>query len=310
MTQPNDKPPQDPPDLSKPAPSEKATTNLKPIPTSTRSLNPPTTTPKFLLITKSGNPKFMKEVEKSTSSQLEVHLENNNSDDDSKTPEQETSGQSKMEDEVPNSQEAKTNHNSKSSVQNFPKVSSNFDKINHNKKANASEAPNRNEQMGANPTRPASNQCQSEISMNPHGVGIRIPTTTMNRQNNPGTSKPSLTAAVQAKLAIGNSGKTPVSIKHGMHLGKTTVFFIVRDYFVNLAQDCKFTIIGKLYRGKPTMEDLRKEFVSQFQLRGTVKISHFDHQHVYLDFDNEVDFTHVGTRSFVNIGIAPMKIMK
>lgn len=132
----------------------------------------------------------MKEVEKSTSSQLEVHLENNNSDDDSKTPEQETSGQSKMEDEVPNSQEAKTNHNSKSSVQNFPKVSSNFDKINHNKKANASEAPNRNEQMGANPTRPASNQCQSEISMNPHGVGIRIPTTTMNRQNNPGTELP------------------------------------------------------------------------------------------------------------------------
>ncbi|XP_016474921.1 uncharacterized protein LOC107796643 isoform X2 [Nicotiana tabacum] len=215
MTQPNDKPPQDPPDLSKPAPSEKATTNLKPIPTSTRSLNPPTTTPKFLLITKSGNPKFMKEVEKSTSSQLEVHLENNNSDDDSKTPEQETSGQSKMEDEVPNSQEAKTNHNSKSSVQNFPKVSSNFDKINHNKKANASEAPNRNEQMGANPTRPASNQCQSEISMNPHGVGIRIPTTTMNRQNNPGTSKPSLTAAVQAKLAIGNSGtELPKAFTH------------------------------------------------------------------------------------------------
>lgn len=111
-------------------------------------------------------------------------------------------------------------------------------------------------------------------------------------------------------MAIGNSGKTPVSIKHGMHLGKTTVFFIVRDYFVNLAQDCKFTIIGKLYRGKPTMDDIRREFVSQFQLRRTVKIAHFDHQHVYLDFDNEVDFNRVGTQSFVNIGIAPMKIMK
>lgn len=99
-------------------------------------------------------------------------------------------------------------------------------------------------------------------------------------------------------------------IQHGAHLGKSAVFFNAEDYFVNLVKDCRFTIIGKFYLGKPTMEEIRKTFVSQFQFIATVKILYFNPKHVYLDFANEVDYNHIFAKEYIDIGDAPMKILK
>ncbi|OIT35226.1 hypothetical protein A4A49_28326 [Nicotiana attenuata] len=101
-----------------------------------------------------------------------------------------------------------------------------------------------------------------------------------------------------------------VEIQHGTHLGKPAVFFKAEDYFVNLAKECRFTIIGKFYRGKPSMEEIRKTFIRQFQLSASVKIAYFDPKHVYLDFANEVDYNHVFANDYIDIGDAPMKILK
>lgn len=130
------------------------------------------------------------------------------------------------------------------------------------------------------------------------------------RGNDQGVSKPSFAAAVQAKLPFLNDGTSSIEIRHGTHLGKPTVFFTAQDYFVTLAQDCKLTLIGKFYRGKPTMEELRKVFISQFHLIGSVKIAYLDFRHVYLDFTNEVDYNHILFKEYVDIGEAPMKILK
>lgn len=130
------------------------------------------------------------------------------------------------------------------------------------------------------------------------------------RGNVQGVTKPSFVTAVQMKLPVLNDRTSLIEIRHGTHLGKPVVFFTTQDYFVTLAQDYKLNIIGKFYRGKPTMEELRKVFISQFHLTGLVKIAYFDFRHVYLDFTNEVDYNHILFKEYVDIGEAPMKILK
>lgn len=70
------------------------------------------------------------------------------------------------------------------------------------------------------------------------------------------------------------------------------------------------TIVGKFIKGKPNMDELRKLFFSQYQLKGTVKIAYYDYQTVYLDFTNETDMNHIYFKPFINIGPYTMKILK
>lgn len=105
-------------------------------------------------------------------------------------------------------------------------------------------------------------------------------------------------------------GSPPIDIIRGSHLGRPTIFFTTSVYLVNLAEDCKFTIIGKFYKGKPPMKEIRKILVSQFHLIGSVKIAYFDFRHTYIDFSNEIDFNHVQFKEFVDIRDSTMKILK
>ncbi|KAM3252948.1 hypothetical protein P3L10_007018 [Capsicum annuum] len=131
-------------------------------------------------------------------------------------------------------------------------------------------------------------------SANTTATDINLPTAnTIHDNHTTITDAGGIAHAVQAKLAKLEEGSSSIDIRHGTHLGKPTVFFSAEDYFVNLAKDCKYTIIEKFYKGKPSMEEIRKVFVSQFHLTGPVKIAYFNFRHVYIDFANEVDFNHV-----------------
>ncbi|KAF3629723.1 hypothetical protein FXO37_28793 [Capsicum annuum] len=66
---------------------------------------------------------------------------------------------------------------------------------------------------------------------------------------------------VQSKLIALKNMESTVEIRHGTHLDKPMVFFSAQDYFMSLAQDCKITLIGKFYRGKPPMEEISKMFI-------------------------------------------------
>lgn len=76
----------------------------------------------------------------------------------------------------------------------------------------------------------------------------------MDANSKPIVSKQTFAAIVQAKLPSLNSGEAQIEIQHGTHLGKPAVFFKAEDYFVKLTKECKFTIVEKFYRGKPTMK--------------------------------------------------------
>lgn len=122
-------------------------------------------------------------------------------------------------------------------------------------------------------------------------------------------SKASFAAVVQGKLAELAMCNTPVEITHGTHLGKPAVYFNAQDYFVNLAESCKFTIVGKFFKGKPTMEEIRKSLATKFHLKDSVKVAYFNPQHVYLDFTNETDYNHILSKSWIHIGDTPTKIL-
>ncbi|OIT28903.1 hypothetical protein A4A49_38525 [Nicotiana attenuata] len=121
-------------------------------------------------------------------------------------------------------------------------------------------------------------------------------------------SKPTFGATVQTNLQSPDTSAM-VEIQHGTQLGKLAIFFKAEDYFVNLAKECRFTIIGKFYQGKSSTEEIRKTFIRQFQLTASVRTAYFDPKHVYLDFANDVDYNHVFAKDYIDIGDAPMKIL-
>ena len=58
------------------------------------------------------------------------------------------------------------------------------------------------------------------------------------------------------------------------------------DYYVKLVEVCKYTLVVKFTN---TMTKFRKIFILQSQLTRSVKITHFNARHVYIDLDNEFD---------------------
>ncbi|KAH0672769.1 hypothetical protein KY290_025000 [Solanum tuberosum] len=72
--------------------------------------------------------------------------------------------------------------------------------------------------------------------------------------------------------------------------GKPDVIFSEDDFMTNWATDCRFTLIGKFSNTMPNVELLRKNFITQTQLSGRVKIAQYNCRHVYIDLDNELDY--------------------
>lgn len=71
--------------------------------------------------------------------------------------------------------------------------------------------------------------------------------------------------------------EAPVEIRHETHLGKPTIYFSADDYFVNLANNCKWLLWVNLSK-EPTMK------VSQFQLKGRVEIGYYNYNTIYINF--------------------------
>ncbi|KAG5585827.1 hypothetical protein H5410_046261 [Solanum commersonii] len=71
--------------------------------------------------------------------------------------------------------------------------------------------------------------------------------------------------------------------------GLQAVMYDRNEYMVNMVDSCKYTLIGKFYGPIPKMEAIRKKFVTQVELSGSVRITHFNTRHIYIDLENELD---------------------
>ncbi|KAH0715343.1 hypothetical protein KY284_008248 [Solanum tuberosum] len=210
--------------------------------------------------------------------------ENNNEDVIEHTNGEDTMGKTKIQGEAQS--------NPRNPKDSFPKISTNFDKPKANNNNNNKDP----DQMEPNPK---------------DNSGETRPTPTDNKKSiERPVSKPTFAAAVGIKLAEAAKNIIPVDIKHGTHLGKSAVFFSAHDYFVNLAEQCKLTIVGKFVKTTPSMEEIRKAFATRYHLKEPVKVAYFNNRHVCLDFANEVDYNHILFKNYIHIGDSPMKVLK
>uniref|UniRef100_M1DHQ1 DUF4283 domain-containing protein n=1 Tax=Solanum tuberosum TaxID=4113 RepID=M1DHQ1_SOLTU len=70
--------------------------------------------------------------------------------------------------------------------------------------------------------------------------------------------------------------------------GRSTVMYDINDYMVTMSDSCIYTLIGKFYDPMPKMEVIRKNFITQVELSSSVRITHFNSRHIYIDLDNEL----------------------
>lgn len=65
----------------------------------------------------------------------------------------------------------------------------------------------------------------------------------------------------------------------------------------------------KIFQGQTYCGEIRKSLATKFHLKDSAKVAYFNPQHVYLDFSNETDYSHILFKSWIHIGDTPMKIL-
>ncbi|KAH0655755.1 hypothetical protein KY285_030637 [Solanum tuberosum] len=86
-----------------------------------------------------------------------------------------------------------------------------------------------------------------------------------------------------------------------------TVIFDKDDFMIKLAAKCKFTLIGKFTNTMSKVELIRRKFILQNRLSG-VKIAHFNARHMYIDLDYELGYITVWTKQKITIEGKLMRI--
>ncbi|XP_070047152.1 uncharacterized protein [Nicotiana tomentosiformis] len=77
--------------------------------------------------------------------------------------------------------------------------------------------------------------------------------------------------------------------------GKQAIFFSPQEE-EELAKACRFTNVGKFSHGKLSLDDIRRDFNTRFPLIGTVKISHCNSKHIFMDFSIKEDYVNIYSR--------------
>ena len=176
-------------------------------------------------------------------------------ENNTKQPEQAMQNQKQVGGRVGNTREqaTETYHN------NFPKISNNFTRYDHNSQT---------------------------VKINKHDVAVNhasIRQTTNQQQgqqgkNNPNTdvnTEPAPYTVIQsfaARLRYNQAQKEiPICLNEPIHTtrqGLPAVLIDENDYYVKLAEICKYTLVGKFTNTMPRMELVRKSFIQQTQLMG------------------------------------------
>ena len=102
----------------------------------------------------------------------------------------------------------------------------------------------------------------------------------------------------QAKNEIPIVSNDPI---HTTRKGFLAMLLDEDDYYVKLAEVCTYTLVRKFTYTMPKLELVRKSFILQTQLIESVKITHINAMHVYIDLDNEFDYQTVWTKLRMNI---------
>lgn len=96
-------------------------------------------------------------------------------------------------------------------------------------------------------------------------------------------------------------GSLEVKARYSTHNGMPAIIFKGFYYYGIMAQQCKFTIVGKFLRTRPQIEKIRSKFAEKVSIKGSVKIGVYDFRTVFIDCSNEEDFNNVWFRRSIEI---------
>ncbi|XP_069146549.1 uncharacterized protein [Solanum lycopersicum] len=231
----------------------------------------------------------LEESNKKLTGTKSIHSQKNNG----KQMEQETHTNKQKEGIGGKQMDKRTYHN------NFPKISNNFSRYDHTPQTDRTIS--QDGQVNQTNVRQLPNQQQAQQSKNNN-------ISEQNAEPAPYTVVQSFAARLRYNEA---RSETPISLNEPIHTTKQgfpAVLIDENDYYVKLAEICKYTLIGKFTNTMPRMEQVRKSFILQTQLMGGVKITHFNSRHVYIDLDNELDYQTVWTKLKMTIEGQAMRI--
>lgn len=123
-------------------------------------------------------------------------------------------------------------------------------------------------------------------------------------------SKGTYSLAIACKRSSSAQSGTSVVAKQTTHNGKPAIIFKASNYYGVIAEDCKWTMVGKFTMGRPKIEAILAKFIEQTPLKGKVRIGAYDYRHVFIDFDNEIDFNTVYFQRFMGITGSLMRMFK
>ncbi|KAM3337880.1 hypothetical protein P3S68_032205 [Capsicum galapagoense] len=79
------------------------------------------------------------------------------------------------------------------------------------------------------------------------------------------------------------------------------VIFKSKDYYGIMAEECKYTIVGRFLKLRPQIDRIRSKFNESVTIKCSCKIGVYDNYNVFLDFTNDEDFKTVWFKRVIKI---------
>lgn len=80
-----------------------------------------------------------------------------------------------------------------------------------------------------------------------------------------------------------------VTARQTTHNGMPAIIFKAKDYYGVMAEDCKYTLVGRFLKSRPQIDRIRSRFKELISLKGSVKIGVYDNYIRFIDLVNEED---------------------
>lgn len=129
-----------------------------------------------------------------------------------------------------------------------------------------------------------------------------------NNVNNDKSSEPKPYTMVQSFAANfrynHSKNEIPIFLNDPIHTTTQGFPFVLLeedDNYVELVAVCRYTLVGNFTNRMPKMEFVRKDNILQIPLTRSVKITHFNARHVYIDLHNEFDYQTIWKKFRMNI---------
>ncbi|GAA0150667.1 hypothetical protein LIER_09553 [Lithospermum erythrorhizon] len=137
----------------------------------------------------------------------------------------------------------------------------------------------------------------------------------VSKKSNPTTTSLSYSKAVQGHVVGSQNSEihsedphSPVQKTISWHQGKPAIVFSSSEKKL-LVDNLKFVLIGKFSHGRPSFTATR-DFFASFCLKGSLNISNFDKNHIFLECSCKADFYKLWLKLIWSINGFPMRVFK